>query len=196
MRLLPLKADTTASDEREELLNTPVLYKNVMEKFKWGNMKTAKYLDPQSSDDTFIFTNLFSSLTGSLIKEGKTEEAKKVVDKYFDVMPDKFFGIRTVVVKYYMAENLYKLGETEKANAILLKSGDYIQKELTYLADISGSKGSLTGTQNVQTGLYYLDRMIKTAKAVGRTKVSTQLEKQFAGLEARFSPYFGQQPGQ
>ncbi|RNL50135.1 glycosyltransferase family 117 protein [Pedobacter jejuensis] len=193
LRLLPLKADTATTDEREELLNTPVLYKNIMDKFKWGNIKTAKYLDPQSSDDTFIFTNILSSLTGSLIKEGKIEEAKKVADKYYEVMPDKFFGIRTVVVKYYMAENLYKLGETTRANDILMKSGDYIQKELTYLADISASKGSLSGTQNVQTGLYYLDRMIKTSKAMGQTKVSSQLERQFAGLESRFSGYFGQQ---
>jgi len=196
MRLLPLKADTTATEERTELLNTPVLYNNVMTKFKWGNMKTATYLDPQSSDDTFIFTNIFSNLSGSLIKEGKTAEAKKVMDKYFEVMPDKFFGIRTVVVKYYIAENLYKLGETAKANDILNKSGIYINKELTYLADVSQSKGSLTGTQNVQTALYYLDRMIKTSKAAGQDKVSTSLQNIFNGLESRFSMYFGQQQPQ
>lgn len=192
MRLLPLKADTTASEDRPEQLNTPVLYNNVMTKFKWGNMKTAKYLDPQSSDDTFIFTNLFSSLTSSLIKEGKTAEAKKVVDKYFAVMPDKFFGIRTVVVKFYMAENLYKLGETARANDILDKSGDYINKELNYLADISQSKG-LTGSQNIQTGLYYLDRMIKTSKAVGQDKLSDKLQKTFNSLESRLSMFFPQQ---
>lgn len=192
LRLLPLKADTTAADERSEQLNTPVLYNNVMTKFKWGNMKTATYLDPQSSDDTFIFTNIFSNLAGSLIKEGKTTEAKKVVDKYFDVMPQKFFGLRTVVVKYYMAENLYKLGETAKANEILTKSGDYINKELIFLSDLSRSKGSLMGQQNVQTGLYYLDRMIKTSKAAGQEKVSAELAKIFAGLEGRFSGYFGQ----
>ncbi|KRT16987.1 multidrug transporter [Pedobacter ginsenosidimutans] len=192
MRLLPLKADTTASEDRPEQLNTPVLYNNVMTKFKWGNMKTAKYLDPQSSDDTFIFTNLFSSLTSSLIKEGKTAEAKKVVDKYFAVMPDKFFGIRTVVVKFYMAENLYKLGETARANDILDKSGDYINKELNYLADISQSKG-LTGSQNIQTGLYYLDRMIKTSKAAGQDKLSDKLQKTFNSLEGRLSMFFPQQ---
>jgi hypothetical protein len=193
LRLLPLKADTTASDDRPEQLNTPVLYNNLMTKFKWGNMKTAKYLDPQSSDDTFIFTNLFSSLTSSLIKDGKTDEAKKVADKYFAVMPaDKFFGIRTVVVKFYMAENLYKLGETARANDILDKSGDYINKELNYLADISQSKG-LTGSQNIQTGLYYLDRMIKTSKAAGQDKLSDKLQKTFNTLEGRLSMFFPQQ---
>lgn len=193
LRLLPFKADTTSTDERPEQLNTPALYNNVMTKFKWGNMKTAKYLDPQSSDDTFIFTNIFSSLTSSLIKDGKIAEAKKVVDKYFEVMPDKFFGIRTVVVKFYMAENLYKLGETARANDILEKSGDYINKELNYLADISESKKSLTGSQNIQTGLYYLDRMIKTSKAAGQDKLSDKLQKTFNTLEGRLSMFFPQQ---
>ena len=193
LRLVPFKADTASTEERAEQLNTPVLYKNVMTKFKWGNMKTATYLDPQSSDDTFIFTNIFSNLAGSLIKEGKNAEAKKVVDKYYEVMPQRFFGIRTVVVKYYMAENLYKLGETARANEILTQSGDYINKELIFLSDISQSKGSLTGSQNIQTGLYYLDRMIKASKAAGQEKVSTQLEKIFASLEAKFSGYYGQQ---
>ncbi len=195
LRLLPFKADTTSTDERPEQLNTPALYNNVMTKFKWGNMKTAKYLDPQSSDDTFIFTNIFSSLTNSLIKEGKIAEAKKVVDKYFEVMPDKFFGIRTVVVKFYMAENLYKLGETARANDILEKSGVYISKELNYLADISQSKG-LTGSQNIQTGLYYLDRMIKTSKAAGQDKLSDKLQKTFNSLEGRLSMFFPQQAPQ
>ncbi|RQO68301.1 DUF2723 domain-containing protein [Pedobacter sp. KBW01] len=193
LRLLPFKADTTSTDERPEQLNTPALYNNVMTKFKWGNMKTAKYLDPQSSDDTFIFTNIFSSLTSSLIKDGKIAEAKKVVDKYYEVMPDKFFGIRTVVVKFYMAENLYKLGETARANDILEKSGDYITKELNYLADISESKKSLTGSQNIQTGLYYLDRMIKTSKAAGQDKLSDKLQKTFNTLEGRLSIFFPQQ---
>jgi len=192
MRLLPLKADTAAN--RDELINTPALYKNVMDKFKWGNMKTAKYLDPQSSDDTFIFTNLFNSLAGSLIKEGKNEEAKKVVDRYFAVMPETFYGIRTVLGKYYMAENLYKLGENDKANDMLSKTADYIQKELNYLADISQSKKNLTGMQNVQTGLYFLHQMIETSKKAKQDKLASKLEGIFNGLENRFSVYFAQQP--
>jgi len=195
LRLMPLKPDTASGEEKTEQLNTPALYNNVMNKFKWGNMKTATYLDPQSSDDTFIFTNILSNLTGSLIKEGKIAEAKKVVDKYYDVMPQKFFGIRTVVVKYYMAENLYKLGENERANEILTQSGDYINKELTYLADLSQAKG-LTGSQSIQTGLYYLNRMINTSKAAGQDKVSNNLQKIFIGLESRLSMFFPQESPQ
>ncbi|MBC7416982.1 MAG: DUF2723 domain-containing protein [Pedobacter sp.] len=194
-RLLPLKVDTTSKDaEKSDQLNTHIMYGNVMTKFKWGNMKTATYLDPQSSDDTFIFTNIFSSLTSNLISEGKIDSAKKVVDKFYEVMPERYFGIRTAVVKYYFAENLYLLNETKKGNDMLLKSGEYLNKELIYLADISDSKGQLTGTRNVRTGLYFLDRMMTLSKVNKQPEVTKRLQTIFTGLENRFSPYLGQAP--
>ncbi len=192
-RLLPLKVDTVAKDQdKSEQLNASIMYDNLMNKFKWGKMKTASYLDPQSADDTFIFTNMFSSLAASLIESEKTNEAKKVVDKFYEVMPQRYFGIRTVLVKYYFLENLFKLGEVERANKMMLESGDYVNKELIYLADISDSKGQLTGVQNVRTGLYYLGRMIELSKANNQPKVAQRLDNISKGLENRFTVYLGQ----
>lgn len=188
LRLLPLKADTSAN--RAELINTPVLYKNVMDKFVWGNIKNAKYLDPQSSDDISIFTNVFNNTISGLIKEGKTEDAKKVVNRYFEVMPERFYGMRSMMGTYFMAENLYLLGDVKRANALIEKSAAYIQKELTYLADVSESKRKFIGGQNVQLGLSFLNQMSKTAAQHQQTKLSESLNHQFEGLEARFSPYF------
>ncbi|TCC95482.1 glycosyltransferase family 117 protein [Pedobacter hiemivivus] len=188
LRLLPLKADT--SENRAELINTPVLYKNVMDKFVWGNIKNAKYLDPQSSDDISIFTNVFNNTISGLIKEGKTEDAKKVVNRYFEVMPERFYGMRSMMGTYFMAENLYLLGDAKRANALIEKSAAYIQKELTYLADVSESKRKFVGGQNVQLGLSFLNQMSKTATQHQQTKLSESLNHQFEGLEARFSPYF------
>ncbi|TDG37968.1 DUF2723 domain-containing protein [Pedobacter changchengzhani] len=190
LRLVPFKPDTASGNNRPDLINVPVTYNNVMTKFKWGNMKTAKYLDPQSSDDTFIFTNLFNSLAQNLIQEGKAEDAKKVVDRYFAVMPQTFYGIRTVLGRNQMAENLYNLGETDKANDMINASADYIQKELNYLADISKSKNGITGTQNVQTGFYLLNQMAEATKANKQIKLNAKIDKILNGLEARFSIYF------
>jgi len=191
LRLLPLKADTSAN--RPELINTPVLYKNVMDKFVWGNIKTAKYLDPQSSDDISIFTNIFNNTISGLIRENKAEEAKKVVNRYFEVMPERFYGMRSMMGTYFMAENLYLLGDVKRANALIEKSAAYIQKELTYLADVSASKRKFIGGQNVQLGLSFLNQMSKTATQHQQTKLSESLNTQFQGLESRFSEYFPQQ---
>lgn len=191
LRLLPLKADTSAN--KPELINTPALYKNVMDKFVWGNVKNAKYLDPQSADDISIFTNIFNNTISGLMRENKAEEAKKVVNRYFEVMPEKFYGMRSMMGTYFMAENLYLLGDVKRANALIEKSAAYIQKELTYLADVSASKRKFVGGQNVQLGLSFLNQMSKTAAQHQQTKLSESLNNQFQGLEARFSQYFSQQ---
>ncbi|ACU02803.1 DUF2723 domain-containing protein [Pedobacter heparinus] len=190
LRLLPLKPDTAAN--RSELINTPVLYKNVMDKFVWGNVKNAKYLDPQSSDDISIFTNVFNNTITGLIKEGKTADAKKVVNRYFEVMPERFYGMRSMMGTYFMAENLYLLNEAPRANALIEKSAAYIQKELTYLADVSESKRRFIGNQNVQLGLSFLNQMARTTAQYKQTKLSESLTRQFEGMEARFSMYFSQ----
>jgi hypothetical protein len=192
LRFLPLQVDTAASD-RSDLVNTPVLYNNLMNKFKWGNVKTASYLDTQSQDDISIFTNLFNTSISSLIKEGKTAEAKKVAARYFEVMPERFFGMRSMMGKYFMAENLYQLNDIPKANAIIERSADFIQKELTYLADVSQSKNRFVGGQNVQLGMSFLNQMAQTAAMHKQTKLSTKLQNQFNALEARFAMYFPQQ---
>jgi hypothetical protein len=190
LRLLPLKVDTTAS--RNELLNTPVLYNNVMNKFVFGNIKTATYLDPQSSDDISIFANLFNNTVSGLIREGKTSEAKKAVEKYYEVMPTRFYGMRSMMGTYFMAENLYLLNQPARANALIEKSAVYIDKELTYLADVSQSKNTFIGQQNVQLGMSFLNQMARTAEENKQTALSTKLNAQFKALEMRFGPYLNQ----
>ena len=191
LRLLPLKADTSAN--KPELINTPVLYKNLMNKFVWGNIKNAKYLDTQSADDISIFTNVFNNTISGLIREGKNEDAKKVVNRYFEVMPERFYGMRSMMGAYFMAENLYLLGDVKRANALIEKSAAYIQKELIYLADVSESKRKFVGGQNVQLGLSFLGQMSKTTAQHQQTKLSESLNHQFQALEGRFSAYFSPQ---
>ncbi len=188
LRLIPLKVDTAVTG-KTELLNTPVLYNNIMNKFVWGNIKNARYLDTQSTDDVSIFSNIFNNTMIGLINAGKTEDAKKVAAKYFEVMPDKFYGLRSMMGMYFMAENLYAVNETQKANSMIEKSAAYIQKELTYLADISASKNKLTGTQNIQLGLSFLNQMARTTTKYKQTKLSQELLTQYNTLEGRFGRF-------
>ena len=163
-----------------------------MNKFKWGNIKNAKYLDPQSSDDISIFANVLNNTVTGLIKDGRLEDAKKVANKYFEVMPTKFYGMRSMMGTYFMAENLYILGEPDRANKLIEKSAVYIQKELTYLADVSQSKNRFVGGQNVQLGMSFLSQMARTAEEQKQTQLAKSLNDQFKALEVRFGPYFGQ----
>jgi len=191
LRLMPLTPDTAAN--RAELINAPVLYNNVMNKFKWGNIKDAKYLDPQSADDISIFSNVWNNTVTGMLKEGKVGEAKKAANKYLEVMPTKFYGMRSMMGTYFMAENFYTLGETAKANAIVTRCADYIQKELIYLADVSDSKNRLVGMQNVRLGMSFLNQMANTASQYKQMPLADKLNNQFRALETRFGPYLAQE---
>lgn len=195
LRLLPLKPDSLNNNGHgEQPINLDAMYNHVMNKFKWGNIKTASYLDSQSADDISIFNNIFNSLTTGLIKQGRIDDAKKVMRRYDEVMPTKIYGIRTMMSVPAMAQNLYILGETEKANQLIKKSADYIQKEISYLSDVSKSKGMLVGGQNVQIALVYgLDPMAKIASQYHQTNLAKDLEKQYNELYGRFNLYFGPQ---
>ena len=188
LRLMPFKPDTAAA--KNEQLNIGPLYNNVMNKFVWGNVKNARYLDTQSADDISIFTNVFNNTISGLLKEGKTEDAKKVANRYFEVMPEKFYGMRSMMGAYFMAENLYLLNDPKRANALIEKSATYIEKELTYLADVSQSKKKFVGGQNVQLGMSFLNQMARTTAEYKQTKLSKELNDKFAMLEARFSAFF------
>jgi Protein of unknown function (DUF2723) len=191
-RLLPLKPDSSTIESGEQGINLDPMYDHVMNKFKWGNIKTAKYLDIQSADDISIFNNIFNNLTSGLIKNGRMEDAKKVMKKYDEVMPTKIYGIRTVMSVPTMAQNLYILGETERANNLLKKYATYVEKEIGYLADVSKSKNQVIGGQNIQIGLMYgLDPMSKVAAQYKQTKLADDLKKQFESLYARFNQFFG-----
>jgi hypothetical protein len=193
LRLLPLTPDSL-NNTGEQAINLDPMYNHVMNKFKWGNVKTASYLDSQSSDDISIFTNIFNNLTTGLIKQGRLADAKKVMRRYEEVMPTKIYGMRTMMAVPTMAQNLYILGETEKANQLIKKSAAYIQKEITYLSDVSKSKNMLVGGQNVQIALLYgLEPMAKIAAQYQQTKLGQDLEKQYNDLYSKFSLYFGPQ---
>lgn len=190
LRLLPLKKDSLENED--QAVNLDPMYQHVMHKFKWGNVKTATYLDPQSQDDISIFNSIFNSLTTALIKNGRTEDAKKVMKRYEEVMPDKIYSLRTVMGVPAMARNLYTLGETEKANQLIKKTAEHIRKELTYLSDVSKSKGMLVGGQNIQIALIYgLEPMAKVADNYKQDKLKAELEKESNELYNKFSMFFG-----
>ncbi|RYG17145.1 MAG: DUF2723 domain-containing protein, partial [Chitinophagaceae bacterium] len=195
LRLLPINPANRG--EEEQPVNLEPMFDHVMNKFKWGNIKNAKYLDIQSADDMSIFNNIFNNLTTGLIKAGRLDDAKKVMKRYDEVMPTKIYGMRSAMSIAAMAQNLYTLGETEKANQLIKKYADYIGKEVTYLADVTKSKNNLVGQQPIQIGLFYgLMPMAKVAAQNQQPKLAADLEKQIKSLFAygNFAQYFGELP--
>ena len=190
LRLLPLKPGSV-EDTGEAPVNLDPMYNHIMNKFKWGNIKSASYLDSQSTDDVSIFNNMFNSLVSALIKAGRIDDAKKAIKRYDEVMPTKIYSIRMMMGVATRAHNLYTLGETQKANDVIKQSAAYIQKELTYLADVTKSKGDIVGGQSGQIGLNFgLLPMAQVAAQFKQMDLAKQLAAQYEALDARFDNLF------
>ncbi|TCD10673.1 DUF2723 domain-containing protein [Pedobacter frigidisoli] len=187
-RLLPLKPDTSVT-QKFELVNVKPMYNNLMNVYGFGNIKNANHLDRQSADDVTMCANMFNGLLNGLINDGKIVESIKVADKYFQVMPEKIYTMRQVMSNFYLTENLYRINDLNRANAMISKSADYIDKELTHLADVSESKNQLASEQNVRFYLTYLGQMVKLTETFKQNTLSKKLEKQYNNLLDRFTPF-------
>ncbi|MFM6976127.1 MAG: DUF2723 domain-containing protein [Sphingobacteriaceae bacterium] len=174
-RLQPIEAKAA---QQEADINTQEMYNNLMNKFKWGNMKAASYLDPESVRMVTIVVNNFNMLAQQLIKEGKTEQAKKALDKCLAIIPDKNYSLTYAIRKYYLADNLYQLKETAKANAVAEQTGEFVTNELKYLIAISDSRGGAS-SNDIQLGMSLLNELIKTTGENGQTALNNKLQKQF-----------------
>jgi len=187
-RLLPLKPDTAITQDFDRV-NLKPMYNNLMNVYGFGNMKYANHLDRQSADDVTMLSNMFNGLLTRLINEGKIAESKKVANKYFEVIPAKFYSMRQVMSTYYFTENLYRLNDLNRANAMIKKTADYVGRELTHLADVSESKNQLSSEQDVRFYLGYLGQMVKITEAFKQESLSKSLEKQYNDLIVRFTPF-------
>ncbi len=184
-RLLPLQASATPD---KELINTSTMYTNMMTKFRWGNMKNASYLDTESNRMVLIIINNFNILAKQLLAEGKIDEAKKTLDKCREVVPERLFSMRSALQTYFTADLLYKIGETQKANALTSKVTDYLIDELGYLIAIEKDRPN-AGRNDIQFGLSIINEVIRTTDSQGQKELSARIQKQLADLQSSITPF-------
>ena len=186
-RLLPLRPQVTdsASTDKPELTNTDAMYNNMMTKFKWGNMKNASYLDPESLRMSFTIINHFNILAENLSKQGKIEEARKALLKCIEVVPDNNYSLNFTIRKFYMAELLYKVKEPEKANELIVNTANYIEDQLQYLSAIAQTKENLN-EREMQLGMYVIAEMIKLTALNGQTDLNKKLQARYSAMDSKY----------
>ena len=185
-RLLPLKkAVVDSTQERAELTNTDEMYNNMMNKFKWGNMKNASYLDPESVRMIFTIVNNFNILAENLYREGRIDEARKALLRCMEVVPDKNYSLNFTIRKFYMADLLYKLKEPKKANELVASTAEYIEEELNYLSAIARTKENLS-SRDIQLGIYVMNELVKLTAENGETDLNIKLLARLKALETKF----------
>jgi len=120
LRITPVRA---SSDPSYGLIGsghvaTDIFYKNIMEKFRWGNF---------DKKETFVDNSYMPSLqsmqlgirraAGEMLREGKKEKAIALADKYFEVFPGKNFPYD--YRSYYMLDVYMEAEAYKKAKPIM-----------------------------------------------------------------------------
>ncbi|RYY35486.1 MAG: DUF2723 domain-containing protein [Sphingobacteriaceae bacterium] len=184
-RLMPLKADTNATPL--EATNSLKMYDNMMNKFKYGNFKTATYLDHESLTMFLpLITRMYMTLADNLVKEGHVTEAKNLLKKYEEVMPDIIPQPEVAVRKYYMIESAYGIGETQLANKWANQIDDYLANLLDY--NYAQMQDGKTGTDNrdIQLAMSLLNGLVKMTGDNNQTVLNKKFSAQFKNFETKF----------
>lgn len=184
-RLMPVRAKESDSEDTDDRVNTQAMFTNTIDKFKWGNMKDAKYLDHESYGMINVIINNFNTLATALIEEGKIEEARTVMNRATEVIPERIYTQRQALQRLFMGELLYKVGETEKANAIFNANLKYIGEYINYYFAIAQTKSNIEN-ENIQLGMYTLHNMEQVSREFGQTELHEAIQKKFSELESRY----------
>jgi hypothetical protein len=154
-RLVPIKT-VNSNPNLSGKVATDLMYNNIMEKFRWGNMDVDGV--NINENNRRMTTNLrlqFSNLSTALIEEGDDERAIKTLDKSIAVMPDKNVPFTRVLLP--TIENYYKLGEFDKANELTELMFDRFEDELGYLMTLDDNNG-YSVKEDMQIDNYMLQR--------------------------------------
>lgn len=189
--LIPFKADTANHDQLGKT-NTLVMYDNIMNKFKWGNFKTAKYLDPESTTMFYpVIMSTILELTQNLIQEGHKDLALKVLHKYDAEMPDIYPFIDLARSKYYFVATAYTLNDISLANRYATSIENYVTDQLDYNYNQMQKDISNVDQRSVQLGLSLLNAIEQASKENHQAAISDRVSKQLKDYENKFAPVMG-----
>lgn len=171
-RLLPVRAVST--DQQTGQVNTDVMYDNVMNRFKWGNMnKPGVYIDEANARMIMNMRGMFGRLADALILEGKKDSARRVIERCFEIMPESVAEFDFFTVS--LIDPLYRIGETAKANALASKILKNTDEKLTYMFSFP-EKDLKPMDMNIQEGIFAIQRIGLAVKNANQKALIDQAE--------------------
>lgn len=183
LRLMPINMQPNTS---QGLVNADAVYDHAMNRYAWGNIKEASYIDPESYRMiSLILNNIYAAPAEALIAAGREEQARELLNDALAVMPERIYRVMDAYGYSFIAENLYAIGETEKANALIDRNVNYLDEQLRYYAAIAETKPNLE-MQNIQYSMFTLNRFSAAAKEYGQEELANRIAGIFSQYEARF----------
>jgi hypothetical protein len=192
-RLLPLKPDTANRDQLDKV-NSLVMYDNMMNKFRYGNFKHARYLDHESTTMFYpVMVTTFYDLIDGLMKDNHPDLAKKALEKYDAELPDLFTGLDVVDRKVYLAKIAYQLNNVVLGDKIVKGIDDYLTDQLDYDIHLATDNSSELNTRDVQYSVSFINALQGICADNHRTDMAKKLGDQLKEYENKLGGQLQQQ---
>jgi hypothetical protein len=207
-RLVPIK--TKVKESQIGRVNSKIMYDNIINKFKWGNMNDPKvYLDENNMRMSMNVRNNFVRLADQLIVEGKTDSAVAVLDRCEELVPNK-----KVPYNYFnllMAESYYKaakldmlrmgkdstsrevntlLAATKKGNVVVRQMVENNEREILYYLSLEPKFRDLV-SENLQTAFFLLQGLGEITEKYGEKELSNEINAKLNRLISVVQPEKG-----
>ncbi len=177
-RLMPVDFGLKEGDPAT-VENVDQTYDNVINKFSWGNLGNASYIDPDSYRYISMYVGtIFGQTAQQLLASGETDKAKKLVINAYENMPKRAFMMGEVMSYVPLLEVMYKVGETSKANEIVKRNLDYIKENMAYYEAVSESKSNLE-YRNMRFGLASIQRYKQLLDEVNQPALKKESDELF-----------------
>ncbi len=187
-RLIPFKP-VAGPDAQTSKVNSMVMYGKVMNKFKYGNFKHARYLDNVSKTQFYLDMEItFNDLSRGLIQDGRPDLAAKALHRFDKEMPDINPDIDTAAQKFFLSQTAYKLGDTQLGARYVKSVDNFITDQLDYnYEQLKNNNTEAIDGRTVQLGMQLLNGMADTAKAGNQLQLSNEFAAQLKDYEGKFA---------
>lgn len=140
-RLTPIYHKESANPNLDGGIGTDLMYGNMMDKFKWGNMDTEDiYMDENNRRMTTNLRLQFGHLAEQLISEGKLDSAKAVLNKSLQVMPEKIVPYEQPQIMWQVADMLFEAGDKEGGLALTKRLIELNNDKLNYYESLDDER--------------------------------------------------------
>lgn len=157
--------------------NSEVMYKNLMEKFAFGNAnRKGVYFDEENRRHLLNIRSIFAEAAGNLADEGKKDQALKLLDKIENgISPENFpyamvsrFSSHNQTGLVYL-EACYKAGKADLAEKVRLALRKDLEQQRRYYSYLRDSKPDLYGGSLESTESFLNEVMLEVLTAIEQT---------------------------
>jgi len=182
-KLVPIRTESDGLNFGR--VNSGMMYKNVIENFKWGNMeKPDVYIDENNGRMMMNIRNTFNRLAETFVVEGNNEKATKVLDRCVELIPHKI-----VPYNYFsmmMSETYFKAGQPAKGKEIINTIMMNYKEQLDYFFKLDRPKRNSVD-EEIQRSLYFMREITMICSRNNQPELFKEVSDTFSSYLERYS---------